>query len=124
MAVAPNKSPHKEQCELNTVAHPIGRSGAKLKLRVRRDEDAATARNEERASLGTRSGHRPRRGLDRGQQAVHMLLQPLDLLAILFIELRILLLMKFDILCRYPRADARGTLKEVIRFNFWHSPTG
>ena len=25
---------------------------------------------------------------------------------------------------RYPRADARGTLKEVIRFNFWHSPTG
>ena len=53
-----------------------------------------------------------------------MLLQPLDLLAILFIELRILLLMKFDILCRYPRADARGTLKEVIRFNFWHSPTG
>ena len=98
MAVAPNKSPHKEQCELNTVALPIGRSGAKLKLRVRRDEDAATARNEERASLGTRSGHRPRRGLDRGQQAVHMRLQPLDLLAILFIELRILLLMKCDIL--------------------------
>jgi len=25
---------------------------------------------------------------------------------------------------RYPRADARGTLKEVIRFDFWHSPTG
>ena len=25
---------------------------------------------------------------------------------------------------RYPRADARGTLKEVIRFNFWHSLTG